>query len=84
MKLIVKLILLFLFSAEANIKIYFGISMVFDTDFHGIKGVFVSEGMGWRNVSAEKQKRFSLLSFGILVTFAAGILIKCVSLSAVN
>ena len=32
MKLIVKLILLFLFSAEANINIYFGISMVFDTD----------------------------------------------------
>lgn len=45
MKLIVKLILLFLFSAEANISIYFGISMVFDTDFHGIKGGFVSEGI---------------------------------------
>ena len=58
--------------------------MAFDANLHGIKGVFVSEGMGRRNVSAENQKRFSLLSFGILVTFAAGILIKCVSLSAVN
>lgn len=46
MKSIVKLVLLFLFSAEANISIYFGISMAFDADLHGIKGVFVSEGIG--------------------------------------
>ncbi len=45
MKSIVKLVLLFYF-LPANISIYFGISMAFDADLHGIKGVFVSECMG--------------------------------------